>query len=152
MTSVQTNSPSSSVGRRCRILLAEDDPELRALVALALQQDGFEVVEVEDGSALLDRLAEAALSENDADAFDLLVSDIRMPGYTALEVLIGMRQQLTRTPVMLVTAFGDAKLHDRALRLGAAVVLNKPFSLDALRENVARLLARKRGVDAPRSS
>lgn len=151
MTTDPTKPSSPPSIRRARILLAEDDPELRALVAMALEQDGFEVVEVEDGSALLDRLAEAALSENDADAFDLLVSDIRMPGYTALEVLVGMRQQLTRTPVMLVTAFGDAKLHARALRLGAAVVLDKPFSLDALRENVARLLAPKRGSDAPRS-
>ncbi len=140
---MMTSQPDSSARPRARILLAEDDPELRALVALALTQDGFEVVEAEDGAALIDRLAESALAENDADSFDLLVSDVRMPGYTALEVLVGMRQQLARTPVVLVTAFGDSRLHDRALRLGASVVLDKPFSLDDLRANVARLVSRR---------
>ncbi len=123
-----------------RILVAEDDADLRSLVALALTQNGFRVVEAQDGDALIDLLANSVLSEDERDRFDLVVSDIRMPGYTAIEALVGMRPMLARTPVVLLTAFGDDTLHERALRLGASVVLDKPFELQELLSTVRRVL------------
>jgi len=115
-----------------RLLLAEDDVELRSLIATSLREDGFEVVEVADGNALVDRLADAMAADGSLDGFDLVVSDIRMPGFSALEVMTGMRRMLFRTPVVLITAFGDAKTHERARRLGAARVFDKPFDVDEL--------------------
>jgi CheY-like chemotaxis protein len=62
-----------------RILLAEDDADLRSVLADLLREDGHEVVEAEDGTELLDRLAEALASERGFDAYDLIVTDIKMP-------------------------------------------------------------------------
>lgn len=123
-----------------RLLLAEDDVELRSLIASSLREDGFEVVEVADGNALVDRLADAMAADGSLDGFDVVVSDIRMPGFSALEVMTGMRRMLFRTPVVLITAFGDAKTHERALRLGAARVFDKPFDVDELRAAVTELV------------
>jgi two-component system response regulator (stage 0 sporulation protein F) len=116
-----------------RVLLAEDDPEMRELLASTLRQDGLEVIEVRDGSALLDRLAEALAADGDLDGYDVIVSDIRMPGYSALDILAGVRRALRHTPVILITAFGDRVTHERAMRLGASAVFDKPFDIDDLR-------------------
>jgi DNA-binding response OmpR family regulator len=126
-----------------RLLLAEDDVELRSLIATSLREDGFEVVEVADGNALVDRLADAMAADGSLDGFDLVVSDIRMPGFSALEVMTGMRRMLFRTPVVLITAFGDRKTHERARRLGAARVFDKPFDVDELCAAVTELVGER---------
>ncbi|HVR18607.1 MAG TPA: response regulator [Polyangiaceae bacterium] len=133
-------NPLSKAFVPARLLLAEDDAELRALLATSLREDGFEVVEVADGNALVDRLADAMAADGSLDGFDLVVSDIRMPGFSALEVMIGMRRMLFRTPVVLITAFGDPKTHERAKRLGASLVIDKPFDVDELRSAVTKLV------------
>jgi CheY-like chemotaxis protein len=64
-----------------RVLLAEDDREFRRLVANTLRNDGYEVIEASDGVALLEHYASALLSDADLnDVFDLIVTDVRMPG------------------------------------------------------------------------
>jgi CheY-like chemotaxis protein len=123
-----------------RILLAEDDRELRALIASALRDDGFEVVAVEDGNTLVDHLADGMAADGSLDGYDLIISDIRMPGFTALEIMTGLRRLLASTPIVLITAFGDPKTHERARRLGAAAVFDKPFDVDELTRAVVKLL------------
>ena len=123
-----------------RLLLAEDDFELRELLACVLRADGHEVVEACDGNelwALLER-------ESDAEApFSLVVSDVRMPGLTAFDVLTRLQRALDETPVILITAFGDQTTHLRAQRLGASRVLDKPFDCDELRDAVLDTLHRR---------
>jgi two-component system response regulator (stage 0 sporulation protein F) len=119
-----------------RVLLAEDDPSMRELLATTLREDGLEVIEARDGSALLDRLAEALAADGDLSGYDVIVSDIRMPGHSALDILAGVRHALRRIPVILITAFGDRVTHERAMRLGASAVFDKPFDLDDLRTAV----------------
>jgi DNA-binding response OmpR family regulator len=126
-----------------RVLLAEDDGELRTLIAHALRSDGFEVVEVQDGRALVDSLADAIAADGALDGYDLVVSDVRMPGFSAIDVLSAMRPFLSRTPVVLITAFGDPRTHQRALLLGAAAVIDKPFDVDELRFRLRELLRRR---------
>jgi len=113
------------------VLLAEDDFELRELLACVLRADGHEVVEACDGNelwALLDRQQQA-----DGQApFALVVSDVRMPGMTAFDVLTHLQRALIETPVILITAFGDPTTHQRAQRLGVSRVLDKPFDCDDL--------------------
>jgi len=125
-----------------RVLLAEDDFELRELLACVLRADGHEVVEACDGNelwALLDREHAA-----DGAPFSLVVSDVRMPGKTAFDVLTQLQRALTETPVILITAFGDPTTHLRALRLGASRVLDKPFDCDELRSVVHDTLLHQR--------
>lgn len=137
------NIPSPTLALPPRILLAEDDRELRALVALTLRGAGFEVVEVPDGSALLEQLASALQPDGRLDRFDLILSDIRMPNFTALDVMVGAQGFIGRTPFVLITAFGDAVTHEQALRLGATAVLDKPIRLDKLCQTIHAILARK---------
>jgi two-component system response regulator (stage 0 sporulation protein F) len=122
-----------------RVLLAEDQPEMRSLVRSALVRDGYEVIEAEDGPSVIHALISGLLAEQ-ARAPDLIITDVRMPGFTGLEVLARLRREDWATPVILITAFGDEALHAEAARLGAARVLDKPFELDELRAAVRGLL------------
>jgi DNA-binding response OmpR family regulator len=119
-----------------RILLAEDDDEMRLLLAEVLEKEGYEVIQAEDGSALLEELANQLL-EQEPQEFDLVVSDIRMPGCSGLKALEGLRASNWRTPFLLITAFPDDAVRVEARRLGAAI-LAKPFWPSALRRLVRR--------------
>jgi len=122
-----------------RLLLAEDDFELRQLLACVLRADGHEVVEARDGHELWALLSPDGAADG-AARFSLVVSDVRMPGLTAFDVLTRLQRALTETPVILITAFGDQTTHLRALRLGASRVFDKPFDCDELREAVHETL------------
>jgi CheY-like chemotaxis protein len=124
---------------RARILLVEDDDELRALMAESLSAAGYEIVEARDGEAFIDRLAEAPPVDPQGWSFDVIVSDIQMPAFNALDVLVGAHRLIGPTPVVLVTAFGDPRTHESALLRGAKVVLDKPFRMAVLLETVANL-------------
>lgn len=115
---------------RRRVLLAEDDADIRSLLAWALRDDGFEVVEAEDGAQLLERIHEAAGSEEQDQLPDVIVTDIRMPRVSGLEALERLRSGGVSIPVLVVTAHGDAVTVRRAERLGASAVLRKPIDLD----------------------
>lgn len=113
-----------------RILLAEDDAELRALVSDDLRRAGYGVVECSDGAALLWRLDSANRAEG--LGVDLVVADVCMPELTGLEVLERVRSADPFTPYIVVTAFGSAETRRSAARLGAIAVLDKPFEIKDL--------------------
>jgi len=121
------------------ILLAEDDPAMRELVATALCRDGYDVSEVPDGGRLLTRIAGTYLTGTADLAYDLVISDIRMPVCDGLKMLEGLRKAEWSLPVILMTAFGDASTHSRAEALGAAL-FDKPFDIDDLRTAVLNLV------------
>ena len=124
-----------------RILVAEDDAEMRRLVAEALRGDGYVVLEVHDGGRLLVTLAHEYVGRGGETLVDLVVSDVRMPVCTGMQILEQMRAARWAVPVILMTAFADAETLRRARSLGA-VVFVKPFELDQLRVAVGRLLRR----------
>jgi CheY-like chemotaxis protein len=123
-----------------RILLAEDDGDLRMLLALKLQDAGFEVTEACDGKDLLERLNDTAPEAGGADAFDIILSDINMPHFNALDVMIGARSRLTTTPIVLMTSFADAQTREQAHRLGVSAVLAKPLRLEDVSATLLRIL------------
>lgn len=134
-------------GLAMNILIADDDYDVRKLLASAFRKDGYRITEAKSGPDLFDQLWNRASSRG---CFDLIISDVRMPGYTGLEVLGLLRSkcdpaddyepQLRETPIIFITAFGDREVHQDAKRLGA-VVFDKPFDVDELRA-YARKLAR----------
>ncbi len=130
----------ASVAPVARVLVAEDDVEMRRMVADALRKDGHTVVEEPDGGRMLVRIAAIYAFRRTADPFDLIVSDIRMPVCSGLDIVQGLREAHWKTPVILMTAFGDDETRARAERLGA-LLFDKPFTLSALRATVRRLLA-----------
>jgi len=125
--------------RSPRILVAEDDSEMRRLLVWRLRNVGFETIECADGYQLLDNLGNPVLS-GEPDDFDLIVSDIRMPGATGLEILEGIHEAEWFVPMILITAFGNDEVHQTAERLGAAGMFDKPFDIDALIDRIREIL------------
>jgi len=123
--------PRTSHPRR-RVLLAEDDPDMRALLASALRHDGLDVIEVADGTELFDYIGSTWAGAGPQGRPDLIISDVRMPGFTGLEILDILRQAEFGLPVILITAFGSPETHQQAHRLGAVAVFDKPFELEDL--------------------
>ncbi len=119
--------------RRRLVLLAEDDLPFRRLIASVLEEDGYEVLEAGDGLGLLANIeATLTVRREQAESF-LVVADVRMPGLSGLDVLAILRCANWRTPVILITAFGDEATHAEGRELGAAAVFDKPFDVDQLR-------------------
>ena len=88
------------------MLLAEDDEEMRALVSDVLRRAGFQVEEVSDGRQMWIRTIQAR-------PYDLIVSDVRLPVVDGLTVLEDVHDRAPRTPLILMTAFGDEDVRDR---------------------------------------
>ena len=120
-----------------RVLLAEDDTEMRRLLVSTLLRERCEVIEARNGLQLWEQLERA--SRTQPSALDLIISDVRMPGRSGLEVLRVLRRTDRHTPVILITGFGDPDTHAEAHQLGALAVFNKPFDLDDLRTLVVSL-------------
>lgn len=120
--------------RHARVLLAEDDFEMRRLLSLTLTRAGFELVHAASGDEALDHIADQLIEE--AEEFDVVVADVRMPGCTGLDLLACLRHFDWHTPVILITAFGNAETHAEATRLGAFAIFDKPFDLEDLENAV----------------
>jgi len=123
-----------------RIFVAEDDDEMRLLLYEAFAYDGYDVVDLSSGRELFNLLQRAIDLKIEPD---IVVSDIRMPGMTGLEVLNCIREQGFKLPVILITAFGDEETLNAASKLGATAVFNKPFDIDDLRMAVAYFVAER---------
>ena len=123
------------------VLVVEDDREMRRLLAMVVRQEGWHVLEASDGTEAA-ALLQACVGTDRRFVPDLVVTDVRLPGLSGLDVLTRLRLRDRITPVLVITAFGDDETHARARRLGAAEVLDKPFLLDDLRRAVRRLVNR----------
>jgi DNA-binding response OmpR family regulator len=121
------------------ILLAEDDDEMRRLLTSALRHAGYRVIECEDGLSLVDHVRSIEKATT-GSAMDLIISDIWLPGMTALELLEGMPRRGTLPPIILITAFGSATMHSRAAKVGAVAMFDKPFDIEDLLRRVRELV------------
>ena len=126
--------------KAARILLADDDYEMRALLALSLLRAGYKVVECSDGWSLLEHLTSYILPGSEHEKVDLVISDIRMPGITGIEILKGLKQGEGYPPIILITAFGDEKTHHDAELFGVAAMFDKPFEMDDLLAKVREIV------------
>jgi CheY-like chemotaxis protein len=117
-----------------RILIAEDEEPVRALVARALASDGHEVVTAADGAEALDKLQSAG------GAFDLLLTDIKMPVMDGIALALAAARDHPEIMILLMTGYADQR--ERAHGLDAIIhdVVSKPFTLATIREAVAGAL------------
>ncbi len=129
-----------TASRQATVLLAEDDFELRSLLVQELSEDGHEVIALENGAELFDWVFDGILGPRSRP--DVIVSDVRMPGFDGLSVLRHMRTADAQTPVILITAFPSEETRDLARQLGA-LMLAKPFDIDELRRAVASFAPRR---------
>ena len=107
-----------------KIVLIDDEEDIREVMAIALQDRGYWVETAAEGEAGL-RLCEEALPQ-------IVITDIRMPGMDGLQVLETLKKQLPDIEVIVATAFGEMDLAIRALQLDASDFITKPISDDAL--------------------
>lgn len=126
-----------------RVVVADDDHDLREMLALAMRREGYEVIELEDGWQLLQYLAKQMLVDGERSSVDLVISDVRMPGTSGLNVLAGVQWGRNPPPFILVTAFADDQTQAEAWRLGAVALVAKPFSLDEMRTLVRDVESRR---------
>ena len=132
----------SHAKRPFRILLADDDKEMRSLLCQAFHKAGYLVLECSDGLGLLDYLESFLFPEKEAQQYvDLIISDIRMPGFTGMEILEGIQYVRGFPPMILITAFGDDETHNLAKKFGAAAMFDKPFDIDDLLDKVRELFS-----------
>jgi len=121
-----------------KILIADDDRDLLALIAFTLTQAGYLVVRAADG--------QTALRAFDAETPDLVVLDINMPHASGFQVCEAIRAK-SRVPIMMLTVRGEEEDLVRALELGADDYLTKPFSPRTLLARIKALL-RRAGIES----
>ncbi len=132
---------SMDVLRRPRIILAEDEASSRELLAKVMRALGAHVESSADGGRLLVAVATQYDAGHDPEDIDLIVTDIRMPVMSGLDVVEALRVAHWRTPIILMTAYATSAIYERAAKLGATLLL-KPLDLDVFEETVRALCQR----------
>src|SRR3954468_23091204 len=117
-----------------RILLVDDEEPIRAFLKRGLEVDGHDVTVGIDGADGLDRLTQAG------GAFDLLLTDIRMPMMDGIALALAAKRDHPDLTVLLMTGFADQRERANGLEDVVLDVLTKPFSLSDLRAKVAQAL------------
>src|SRR5947209_1401255 len=121
-----------------RLLIVDDDPGQRSLLDSFLKSQGFETVPVEPGEQALQVLRDQDIS--------MMISDVRMPGWSGLETLRRARKEHATLPVLLVTAYADIREAVGAMRDGAVNYLSKPIDLDELLTTVRQATGLSRTI------
>lgn len=135
-------SASKSLGSDARLLLAEDDIDMRSLLAAELARLGYIVEQVRDGIEALAVLEEAA--------FDALILDVRMPRCSGLEVFRDLRNRGSSLPVVLISGFAEGV--EELDEDSHVVVLAKPFSIDDLTRAIVGAAQPSCSAPAPKSA
>src|SRR6266849_3270578 len=115
-----------------RILVVEDEENLNWSIVNSLRKDGYFVRGVMNGAEAIRILW--------SEEFDLVISDLKMPGADGFELLQWIRAHHPQTRLIMVTAFGSASTRNQALEGGVVSYLEKPFDLHTLKEELRRLL------------
>ena len=117
---------------RIRILVIEDDEEMRSLLEDFLEDEGYEPDSADNGLEALHKLAKKP--------FDLVITDIRMPGLTGLDILSAVKKFQIEMPVIVITAFGGEEVYRRSIARGADGYLEKPIHLHKLKSLIYDLV------------
>jgi DNA-binding NtrC family response regulator len=114
-----------------RVLIVDDDATIRDTLYELLSEDYV---------CQTAETAEKAFARLDADKYDVVLTDISMPGLSGLELLGHVRQKFPDTPVIIISGIGDQEHAQGLIRLGAFDFLLKPFSLDVVEKSVTRAI------------
>ena len=109
--------------QQAKILVADDEQNLRRVLVALLRREGHEVVQAASGLEAIDRLADV----------DVVITDLRMPGADGMEVLRTASKSFPHTPVIMITAYGSVGQAVEAIKAGAFDYIEKPFEQEAIR-------------------
>src|SRR5512142_607629 len=118
-----------------KILIAEDEDITRKHLLHALKSEGYEAVGVRDGAE--------AMTHITREYFDVLITDVRMPGMSGIELLEKVKENYPGMEVMVVTGYGSIDAAVDAMKKGAYEYIAKPFNLDELLLKVKKIHERK---------
>ena len=127
--------PDSGPVAAARLLLVDDDRAFRVSTSALLREEGYRVVEAEDGQGAVEALK--------GGGFDLILLDLRMPGIDGIRLVEVLRRWGEGTPVLMISGFGTVETAVKALHTGADDFLTKPVEPDVLTGKVADLLERR---------
>ena len=118
-----------------RILIIEDDEEMKSLLKDILEEEGCKAESVSNGSDGLQELTN--------EPFDLVITDIRMPGLTGLDILPVIKRLRPEASVIVITAFGSEEVYRRSFEKGAAGYLEKPIHMNKLKTLIHEMVSPK---------
>ncbi len=114
-----------------KILITDDDANLRRGIVAFLQKEGYEIISAGDGKSALDAAQQTR--------FDLIISDVQMPGLNGLELLDNLRKQNIQTPFIVITAFATVEDAVKAMQMGADDYVTKPLNLQELKMKIDKI-------------
>ncbi len=130
------NNNTSGLERRNRILVIDDEDSMRRFLRMLLSNEGYEVQAEESGANGISRL--------ERDSFDLVITDLKMPGVDGLSVLDSVRSKYPNLPVVILTAYGSEKVAAEAIRRGAFQLVEKSAHNEEIVLAVSNALAMSR--------
>ncbi len=128
--------PSPPEGTAARILAVDDEPSMRELLAIVMRREGYEVLLAENGRAAIDLL--------ERERIDLMISDIKMPDMSGVDVLRAAKKIDRDIIGIMITAFASTETAVEALRMGAYDYVSKPFNVDELKLKVRDALEQRK--------
>jgi two-component system response regulator PilR (NtrC family) len=134
-TEIGTETPVRADTTPARLLVVDDERSMRELLSIVLRREGYDVTLAENGSM--------ALHELENGRFDLLISDIKMPDMSGVDVLRAAKRIDQDILGIMITAFASADTAIEAMRLGAHDYLSKPFDVDELKIKVRNALEQR---------
>src|SRR5258705_1912716 len=124
--------PAGDAPPKVRILVVDDEPSMREMLRIVLRRDGYDVLVAENGRDAIEQLRTTPC--------DMLLSDIKMPDLTGVEVLRAAKDINKNIVAFMMTAYASTSTAVEAMRLGAVDYFTKPFSMDELRLKIRQHL------------
>ena len=118
-----------------KILVVDDEQSMRDFLAIMLKKEGYEVVAAENGKD--------ALKAVQAEIFDLVITDAKMPYIDGLEVLRTVKEVSPETVVIMITAYASTETAVEAMKLGAYDYMTKPFKVDEIKLIIQKALEKR---------
>ena len=126
--SATTEVAAATARSTSRVLVVDDERSIRELLSIVLQREGYDVLLAETGVSAIQML--------ERESVDLLISDIKMPDMSGVDVLRAAKRVDQDILAIMITAFASTDTAVEAMRLGACDYLSKPFDVDLLRMKV----------------
>lgn len=121
-----------------RILIVDDEPKICQFLEVLLRREGYEPVSVYNGQAALDKIEQ--------DGFDMVITDLKMPGMDGFQLVQELKSRKAELPVIMVTGYATIETAVKALRIGVEDYVTKPFNVDELRKVISHTLDSRRMV------
>jgi len=135
-----------------RVLVVDDEPDVREVIKRILTKAGYDVIEAEDGEKAIEAINEHVLvidktgtkrGENPL-LLNVVISDIRMPKINGVEAIHYFQQQWPRVPIIVLTGFPDMEMATDFVKKGVVAYLEKPVKKETLLSAVAKALAQRK--------